>query len=304
MNPPERFLQMSDVLLGIIGGSGFYEMQELSNIREVTVDTPFGPPSDSYILGSLGNREVAFLPRHGKGHSIPPTAINVNANIWGFKYLGAKWLVSISAVGSMRDEIEPLHMVVPNQLFDRTRSRDLSFFTEPGLAVHIGMAEPFCTVLRAFLIESAIEAGAYVHPDGTYICIEGPQFSTLAESRIYQSWGVDVIGMTAIPEAKLAREAELPYATLAMATDYDVWKGEPVSLDMVIKNSKLNTEMAKRAIRILSGKLPSNNSLSEASNALASAINTSSSDVPDALKQKLDLLVGKYFDTSTQDGDT
>ena len=224
--------------LGVIGGSGFYEMEGLTNVRTVTVETPFGSPSGDYVTGELDGLPVAFLPRHGEGHAIPPTALNVKANIWGFKSLGVRWLVSISAVGSMKEEIEPLHVVVPDQLFDRTRERDTTFFNEAGLVVHIGFADPFCPTLSGLVAGSAEAAGATVHRGGTYICIEGPQFSTQAESEIFRGWGVDVIGMTAIPEAKMAREAELHYATLAMSTDYDVWKGEPVSVEMVVQKPR------------------------------------------------------------------
>ena len=281
--------------LGVIGGSGFYEMEGLTNVRTVTVDTPFGNPSGDYVTGELDGLPVAFLPRHGEGHAIPPTALNVKANIWGFKSLGVEWLVSISAVGSMKEEIEPLHVVVPDQLFDRTRERDTTFFNEPGLVIHIGFADPFCPMLSGLVAGSAEAAGATVHRGGTYICIEGPQFSTQAESKIFRGWGVDVIGMTAIPEAKMAREAELHYATLAMSTDYDVWKGEPVSVEMVIQNLGKNVEMAKSAVRGLARKLADFDDACGCQTALRMAIMTRPDKIPAELRQKHDLLIGKYL---------
>ena len=281
--------------LGVIGGSGFYEMEGLTNVRTLTVDTPFGSPSGDYVTGELDGLPVAFLPRHGEGHAIPPTALNVKANIWGFKSLGVEWLVSISAVGSMKEEIEPLHVVVPDQLFDRTRERDTTFFNEPGLVIHIGFADPFCPMLSGLVAGSAEAAGATVHRGGTYICIEGPQFSTQAESKIFRGWGVDVIGMTAIPEAKMAREAELHYATLAMSTDYDVWKGEPVSVEMVIQNLGKNVEMAKSAVRGLARKLADFDDACGCQTALRMAIMTRPDKIPAELRQKHDLLIGKYL---------
>ncbi len=281
--------------LGVIGGSGFYEMEGLTNVRTVTVDTPFGSPSGDYVTGELDGLPVAFLPRHGEGHAIPPTALNVKANIWGFKSLGIEWLVSISAVGSMKEEIEPLHVVVPDQLFDRTRERDTTFFNEAGLVIHIGFADPFCPTLSGLVAGSAEAAGATVHRGGTYICIEGPQFSTQAESEIFRGWGVDVIGMTAIPEAKMAREAELHYATLAMSTDYDVWKGEPVSVEMVVQNLGKNVDMAKSAVRGLAQKLAGFDDACGCQAALQMAIMTRPDKIPAELRQKHDLLIGKYL---------
>ncbi|MCY3801862.1 MAG: S-methyl-5'-thioadenosine phosphorylase [Chloroflexi bacterium] len=281
--------------LGVIGGSGFYEMEGLTNVRTVTVDTPFGSPSSDYVTGELDGLPVAFLPRHGEGHAIPPTALNVKANIWGFKSLGVEWLVSISAVGSMKEEIEPLHVVVPDQLFDRTRERDTTFFNEAGLVIHIGFADPFCPTLSGLVAGSAEAAGATVHRGGTYICIEGPQFSTQAESEIFRGWGVDVIGMTAIPEAKMAREAELHYATLAMSTDYDVWKGEPVSVEMVVQNLGKNVDMAKSAVRGLAQKLARFDDSCGCQAALQMAIMTRPDKIPAELRQKHDLLIGKYL---------
>lgn len=281
--------------LGIIGGSGFYGMDGLTNTRSTSLDTPFGSPSADYVIGDLDGQPVAFLPRHGDGHTIPPTNLNVKANIWGFKSLGVEWLVSVSAVGSMREEIKPLDVVVPDQLFDRTRERDTTFFNEAGLVVHVSFAEPFCPTLGSLVASSAAAAGATVHRGGTYICIEGPQFSTRAESKIFRGWGVDVIGMTAIPEAKMAREAEMHYATLAMSTDYDVWKGETVSIEMVVANLGKNVEMAKSAVRGLAQHVVDLDESCGCQIALRTAIMTRPEKIPAELRAKHELLIGKYL---------
>ena len=282
--------------LGIIGGSGFYGMEGLTSVEEVRVETPFGPPSDAFVVGELEGTPVAFLARHGRGHLAPPTRINVKANIWGFKSLGVEWLISVSAVGSMREDIHPLDVVIPDQLFDRTRERDTSFFNESGLVVHIGFAEPFCPELSALLANAAAAAGARVHRGGTYICIEGPQFSTVAESRIFRSWGVDVIGMTAIPEAKMAREAELHYATLAMATDYDVWRGEHVSVEMVVSNLTKNVGAAKGAVRNAARSLADLDGECGCGSALETAIISDRNLIPEELKERYGLLIGRYLE--------
>ncbi|MEE8209391.1 MAG: S-methyl-5'-thioadenosine phosphorylase, partial [bacterium] len=208
--------------IGVIGGSGLYEMEGLRAKEEVEVDTPYGAPSDSYLTGELGGVSMVFLPRHGHGHRILPTHLNSRANIFGMKKLGVEWIISVSAVGSMREEIEPGHIVIIDQFFDRTRERPSTFFGD-GVAGHITFADPVCPILRSVLLEAARAAGATVHDGGTYVCIEGPQFSTRAESKVFRSWGVDVIGMTTLPEARLAREAEICYATIALCTDYDCW---------------------------------------------------------------------------------
>ena len=236
---------MAEKLTGIIGGSGLYEMEGLTEVEEVEVETPFGPPSDRYIVGKLLGRPVAFLARHGRGHRLMPSELPFRANIYGLKKLGAEWIISISAVGSMREEIKPLDVVIPDQFFDRTKARISTFFGE-GIVAHVGFADPFCPILSEVLYQAGMKAGAVVHRGGTYLCIEGPQFSTRAESRIYRSWGVDVIGMTNLQEAKLAREAELCYATLAMVADYDVWheSEEDVSVEMVVANLRRNAETA------------------------------------------------------------
>ena len=213
---------MSGPAIGIIGGSGLYELPGMTDVRWRRVRTPFGDPSDELCCGELDGRRVVFLPRHGRGHRLSPTELNFRANIWSLKSVGVEWVVSVSAVGSMRDEVQPLDLVIPDQFFDATKRRVSSFFGD-GIVAHVGMADPVCADLAGVLETAARQTAATVHRGGTYVCIEGPQFSTKAESRVYRSWGVDVIGMTNMPEAKLAREAELCYATLALVTDYDVW---------------------------------------------------------------------------------
>ncbi len=243
--------------LGVIGGSGIYEVPGLTDVSERRLDTPYGAPSDVIVEGRLGNARLLFLPRHGRGHRVPPHAINYRANVCALKQLGAELLVSLSAVGSMREEIAPGHFVVVDQYLDFTRRRVSTFFPEDVVA-HVAFAEPICPVLAAAVARAARRAGATVHERGTYICIEGPQFSTRAESLLYRSWGVSVIGMTALPEAKLAREAELPYATLALATDYDAWHEtvEAVSVDAVLAVMHENSTLAKRVVARLAEDLP------------------------------------------------
>ena len=256
---------------------------------------PSASPSDALTVGQLGSVGVAFLPRHGRGHSIMPSELPVQANIHALKQLGVQWVISVGAVGSMREEIRPLDLVVPDQLFDRTKSRPSTFFGD-GLVVHVGFAEPFCPLLSQALLAAAREVGARVHAGGTYVCIEGPQFSTKAESRISRQWGVDVIGMTAIPEAKLAREAELCYATLALSTDYDVWheSEEPVTVEMVVANLLKNVETSKQVVRRTVDALPIERSC-PCPTALRDAIITQPDNTPAETRQRLDLLVGKYL---------
>ncbi len=287
---------MATAKLGIIGGSGFYDMEGLTGVEEVVVETPFGDPSDAYRMGMLEGLEVAFLPRHGRGHLISPTNLNSKANIWGFKSLGVDSIVSVSAVGSLKEEIRPLDVVVPDQFFDRTRNRATSFFDAPGLVVHTGMAEPFCPVLSGLVADAAEGAGASVHRGGAYVCIEGPQFSTVAESEVFRAWGMSVIGMTAVPEVRLAREAELHYATFAMATDYDVWKGEPVTVEMVIANLGKNVEMAKAAVRALAANRRDMEKVCGCRNALENSIISDTGLMPDAVKKRYELLIGKYVE--------
>ncbi len=289
--------------VGVIGGSGFYELAGFTDRQEVAVETPFGSPSDALTVGQLGGMGVAFLPRHGGGHRIMPSELPVRANIHALKQLGVQWVISVGAVGSMREEIRPLDLVVPDQLFDRTKSRPSTFFGD-GLVVHVGFAEPFCPLLSQALVAAARQVcagprsgvGARVHAGGTYICIEGPQFSTKAESRIYRQWGVDVIGMTALPEAKLAREAELCYATLALSTDYDVWheSEQPVTVAMVVANLLKNVETSKQVVRRTVDALPIERSC-PCPTALRDAIITQRDRIPDDTRQRLDLLVGKYL---------
>ena len=286
---------MSEANIGVIGGSGLYEMEGLAEIEEVRVETPFGEPSEAITIGTLEGVRVAFLPRHGKGHRIMPTELPVRANIYALKSLGVERIISVSACGSMKGEIAPLDIVIPDQLFDRTRTRPSTFFGG-GLVVHISFDEPFCPELSGLLYEAAKEVRARVHKGGTYICIEGPQFSTKGESRIYRQWGVDVIGMTAIPEAKLAREAEICYATLAMVADYDVWHEveEPVTVEMVVRNMLQNVVMAKRVIRAALPKIPAQRDCLCAT-ALRDAIITQRERIPAGVREKLALLVGKYL---------
>lgn len=278
----------------VIGGSGFYEMDGLTNIEEVRIDTPFGPTSDAIVTGTLNGAGVAFLPRHGVGHRILPTDLPVQANIYALKTLGVEFILGISAVGSLREDIEPLHMVVPDQIIDRTRGRRSTFFGE-GFVAHISLADPFCPNLRDVLTDSAREAGAEVHAGGTYVVMEGPAFSTRAESHLYRSWGGDVIGMTALPEAKLAREAEICYAILACSTDYDCWHetGEDVSADMIVANLLKNVEVSRSAAKNALSRLPATRECACAS-ALSTALITPIDLVPEETKQKLDPIIGKY----------
>ncbi len=286
---------MDEKIVGIIGGSGLYELEGLRDVKEEVISTPFGDPSDSFIIGYLDNVKMIFLPRHGRGHRILPSEINFRANIYGMKKLGAQWIVSVSAVGSMKEHLKPGHIVIPDQFFDRTRSRINTFFGE-GIAAHVSFAEPVCPVLSECLYRASRNVAADVHRGGIYICIEGPQFSTKAESHIYRSWGVDVIGMTNLPEAKLAREAEICYATLALVTDYDCWHEteEVVTAEMVMETLRKNIETSKGIIRNVVKILPDEKSCLCGS-ALKNAIMTQKEKIPPELKKKLDILIGKYL---------
>jgi 5'-methylthioadenosine phosphorylase len=279
--------------LGVLGGSGLYEMDGLRDVTELSIDTPFGRPSDSLIQGTLedGTRLV-FLPRHGRGHRVPPHAINYRANVCALKQAGATHLVSVSAVGSMREEIVPGHLVVPDQFIDLTKRRVSTFF-EDGIVGHVPFAEPTCKHLAGALSQAASRAGARVHSGGTYVCIEGPQFSTRAESLLYRSWGVSVIGMTSMPEAKLAREAELPFATLALATDYDCWHDshDAVTVEQVVATMKANVAFAKRALVELGRSLPDPQA-SLAFQATKGAIMTSPGAVTPDARARLGWLLG------------
>lgn len=252
---------MAEVKLGVIGGSGLYEIEGLTNVEEVAIKTPFGDPSDRFVVGSLDGVRTAFLPRHGRGHRIMPSEVPSRANIWAFKSMGVQYIISVSAVGSLREDIQPLDIVIPDQIIDRTKGRVGSFFGQ-GIVVHCTFAEPFCPVLRSLLYQAGYYHGGSqvprVHPNGTYIAMEGPLFSTKAESNLYKSWGASIIGMTALPEAKLAREAEICYATIACVTDYDCWHEvhESVNIEMVIANLIRTVDAAKEIVKKTSGQLP------------------------------------------------
>jgi 5'-methylthioadenosine phosphorylase len=289
---------MPQATIGVIGGSGLYHMEGMTDVEEVAVQTPFGSPSDVITVGKVEGVSMAFLPRHGRGHRISPTEIPVRANIWALKSLGVEWVISVSAVGSLREHIAPRDLIIPDQLFDRTKSRVSSFF-EGGIVVHCTFAEPFCSTLSKLLHESAQELGdVKVHEGGTYVCMEGPLFSTKAESNAYRSWGMDIIGMTALPEAKLAREAELHYATIACATDYDCWHEteESVNVEMVIGNLSANAANAQRILRKVAQKILSRTSTDtcECASSLATAIITDRSAIPTDVKERYGLLIGKY----------
>jgi 5'-methylthioadenosine phosphorylase len=282
--------------LGIIGGSGLYEMEGLSGVEEVRVSTPFGEPSDAIVRGRFGDTTLLFLPRHGRGHRIPPHRINYRANIFALKVLGAEQVVSVSAVGSLREDIHPGDMVLVDQFIDRTRSRASTFFDEHGVVAHVGFSDPIDAALQNALLQAVKEVGARVHVGGTYVCMEGPQFSSRAESLMYRSWGAHVIGMTNLPEAKLAREAELPYASLAMATDYDCWhqSEEVVTVEAVIAVLHKNVATARAAVRALVPRLP-DAKLSPSSRALDNAILTTPSFVSRETRELLAPLIGKYL---------
>ncbi|MGH7388426.1 MAG: S-methyl-5'-thioadenosine phosphorylase [Candidatus Rokuibacteriota bacterium] len=286
---------MKGPAVGVIGGSGLYDLPGLTDVRWRRVRTPFGDPSDAFCCGRFDGRPVIFLPRHGRGHRIMPSELNFRANVWGLKSLGAEWVVSISAVGSMRETIHPLNLVIPDQFFDATRRRVSSFFGD-GIVAHVGMAEPVCPHLADALEKAAVGAGATVQRGGTYLCIEGPQFSTRAESQIYRSWGVDVIGMTNMPEAKLAREAELCYATLALVTDYDVWHEthEAVTVEAVIRTLMENVATAREVLRRLIPAVGSPRTC-PCPGLLKDAVITDPGAFPPATRRRLDLLVGRYF---------
>ncbi len=280
-------------VLGVLGGSGLYEMEGLSDVREVDVDTPFGKPSDVLVRGTLPDgTQLLFLPRHGRGHRVPPHQINYRANVCALKKAGATHLVSVSAVGSMKEEIVPGHLVVVDQFIDLTKRRISTFF-EDGIAGHVPFADPVCTLVAGALANAAESVGARVHRGGTYVCMEGPQFSTRAESRLYRSWDVSVIGMTSMPEAKLAREAELPFATLALATDYDCWHSahDDVTVEAVVATMKKNVSVAKKTLVALATSLP-DPERSIAHGASRGAVMTATSSIPEETRSRLSWLVG------------
>jgi 5'-methylthioadenosine phosphorylase len=282
--------------VGIIGGSGLYEMEGVTATREVAVETPFGPPSDRVVVGQLEGRAVAFLPRHGRGHRNSPSEINFRANIFALKTLGVERILSVSAVGSLKEKYAPLHMVVPDQFVDRTFRRPSTFFGK-GLVAHVAFAHPFCRDLSRGLVAACRTAGATVHEGGTYICIEGPQFSTRAESELYRSWNMDIIGMTNLQEARLAREAEVCYATLAMVTDYDCWHPDhdAVTVDQIIQNLTTNAATARKVLRAVVGTLPEGPRGCECASALSHALITQRDLVPEDVKRDLAPIVGKYL---------
>jgi 5'-methylthioadenosine phosphorylase len=286
---------MSDAItIGIIGGSGLYDIDELADRKERTIPTPFGEPSGPYILGTLRGRRVAFLARHGTGHRLLPGELNYRANIFGMKVLGVEFILSASAVGSLQERYVPQHLVIPDQFFDRTRGRISTFFGR-GLVAHVAFAHPVCRRLGSIAYESCKKVGATVHDGGTYVCMEGPQFSTLAESRLYRSWGMDVIGMTNLQEAKLAREAEICYATIALVTDYDCWHPEhdSVTVDMIVQNLVANANRARQVIAEAVSRLPYERTC-ECARALEHAIITRPEHVPAQTKHDLAPIIGRY----------
>ncbi|TVR14929.1 MAG: S-methyl-5'-thioadenosine phosphorylase [Phormidium sp. GEM2.Bin31] len=290
---------MTDIAIGIIGGSGLYQMDDLEDRQEHQLDTPFGPPSDALISGTLQGVPVVFLARHGRNHHLLPSELPFRANIHAFKQLGVQYLISASAVGSLAEAIKPLDMVVPDQFIDRTQHRTASFFGE-GIVAHIGFADPVCPQLATLVAKTASSLpleGVDVHSGGTYICMEGPAFSTRAESHLYRSWGASVIGMTNLTEAKLAREAEIAYATLALVTDYDCWHPDhdSVTVEMVVNNLRLNAHNAQQVIRETVRRLHDAPFVSEAHSALKFAVLTPWDKVPETTKGKLELLLRPYF---------
>lgn len=284
------------IKIGIIGGSGFYQMDGLTDIERTEVETPFGKPSDALIVGNLDGIPVVFLPRHGAGHRTLPSEVNARANIYALKTLGVENLISVSAVGSLKLEIEPRHFVVPEQLYDNTKHRNSTFFGE-GVTAHVSLAHPFCPLMSTCLHTAAEEAGATVHWGGTYLCMEGPAFSTRAESEVYRHFGFDIIGMTAAPEAKLAREAEMCYALLACTTDYDCWHPEhdAVTNDMVLGNVLANVEVSKQTVRSAVAKITETERTCSCENALEGAIATQPDKISPAARQRLSFLLDKYL---------
>ena len=284
-----------DVKIGIIGGSGVYQMEGISGVEEFEIKTPFGSPSDKIIVGTISGRKVAFLPRHGRGHVHTPTEVNSRANIYAMKYLGVERLISVSACGSLKEEIMPKDFVLPDQIFDRTRLRVPTFFGK-GVVGHVSFAEPFCTELRRLVFNSAEGPGTKTHFGGTYVCIEGPQFSTKAESEVNRKLGFSIVGMTALPEAKLAREAEMCYATIALVTDYDVWKeGEEVTAEKVVENLNANVDNVKKLLKKVIPLIDiSNKRDCPCSTAVKYAVFTQKDKLNKTTLKKLDLLIGKY----------
>jgi len=291
----KRTSKMEKIGIGVIGGSGLYEMEGLTQVKTVKITTPFGGPSDEYRIGTLHGKRVAFLPRHGRGHRILPSDINYRANIYGMKKLGVERIISVSAVGSMKEEIRPGDIVVPDQFYDHTKHRRSTFFGT-GVVAHVGMADPVCADLGALVYDAGVKVGATVHRGGTYLCMEGPQFSTRAESLIYRTWGVDVIGMTNATEAKLAREAEICFSTIALATDYDCWhhSEEAVTVEAVLAVMKHNIETSKAMIREAVRMLPGPPTCG-CGMTLRNTIMTPEELIPAKTKKDLELIIGKYL---------
>ena len=282
--------------VGVIGGSGLYEMEGLSDTRFVKLETPWGNPSDDLLVAKLGDIKIVFLPRHGRGHKIMPTEINFRANIYAMKKLGVEYIISVSAVGSMKEEIAPGHVVIPDQFFDHTKRRASTFFVD-GIVAHVSMADPVCLGLSDILYKASVDSGATVHKGGIYICIEGPQFSTRGESNIYRRWGVDVIGMTNMPEAKLAREAEICYGVLALSSDYDCWHEEhaDVTVEDIIQVLMKNVELAKRVITHAVPMICEQERDCPCPNALENSIITARDAIPEEAKARLNLLIERYI---------
>ena len=292
---------LGEIRFGVIGGSGLYQMEALTNVEEIVLDTPFGAPSDAYLVGQLDGQRVAFLPRHGRGHVISPGRLNQRANIYGFKMLGVEYLIGVSACGSLREDFRPGDIVIPDQLLDRTRGRALSFFDDPaagtdGLVVHISFAQPFCPFLSEICYQAVGATGVTVHKNGAFVTVEGPRFSTKAESETYRSWGMDIIGMTTTPEAQLAREAEMSYAVMAHVTDYDCWheSEEAVTVDIVLQILMRNADVAKAAVRNAVGLLAQAGP-SPQRDALRDALITDPRRVRRQTVQQISHIIGKYF---------
>lgn len=288
---------MEKVIIGIIGGSGLYQMPEVENVREVPVETPFGKPSDSFIVGELDGVTVAFLPRHGRGHKLTPSELPFRANIYAMKMLGVEYILSVSAVGSLQEQYAPTDFLIPDQFFDRTRARahESTFFGN-GIVAHVTFAHPVCDELGDILEASCREAGVTTHRGGTYICMEGPAFSTKAESNVYRQWGMDVIGMTNLQEAKLAREAEIAYATLALVTDYDCWHEahDAVTIDMVVEYLNKNVRNAQLVLKDAVKRVAAKQTPNQYRDAIRSAIFTAPDLWPEETARKLDAIIGKY----------
>jgi 5'-methylthioadenosine phosphorylase len=282
--------------IGIIGGSGLYDLEGLTNVREVVVETPFGSPSDAIVCGDLDGVSLAFLPRHGRGHVLNPSEIPFRANIFALKSLGVEWIMSMSAVGSLRDEIVPGNVVLIDQFIDRTKSRPATFFDE-GIVAHVGFGHPVCETMRTYLLEASREVGAIAHDGGTYVCMEGPAFSTVAESNLYRSWGASVVGMTNLTEAKLAREAEISYATVAFSTDYDCWHPDhdAVTVDAIIAVLMKNVQLSKEIIKAAVKKVAAHEGPAPCHDALATAILTQKDAISPKRRKELDILVHKYL---------